>query len=659
MAGAFGGAGTTTYAENIGVMAATRVYSTAAYIVAAFAAILFGLCPKFGVLVGSIPAGVLGGVTIVLYGMIAVLGAKIWVSNRVDFGRRRNLVPAAAGIILGAGDVTLMISDKVSLGGITMGTVVALVAYHLFRYVDNPEDEATDVVTPTSAYHEEHDHAMATTRRTAPRRRHAGRRRPATQDIRAGAAATPPARMRQDHRVKPSPFGYAAPASTDEALAVLAQVGDDGKVLAGGQSLLPILNMRLAAPGYLVDINRIAELAYVRVEDGGVRVGALARHADVERDGPAYDALPLLRQALRLVAHPVIRNRGTTVGSLAHADPSGEMTAVLALTGGAVAGRERGGSTRDRAGGRLLPRPAESACAAGELAVSASFPAFPAGSGTTFVEVARRHGDYAVCGLAAAVTLDDDGVVAAARAAYVSVAPTPLVLDLTDAVAGAEPGAADWAAAGELRLAAGRPRGRHPRHAPTTGATWSGADRPRPARGRRARPQHEHCRPGRRAHDVQLTVNGVPRAAARARPAAAVRLPAPRPAAHRHPRGLRARRLRGLHGAARRRAGALLPAARGDGRRATRSPRSRGSAGPTTCTRCSRRSGECHGLQCGFCTPGFLTTVAAYIEDNPTRPRPRPARRSAATCAAARATRTSSPPSCAPPRSRREPGRAA
>jgi len=129
--------------------------------------------------------------------------------------------------------------------------------------------------------------------------------------------------MRQDHRVKPSSFGYAAPASTGDALALLAQVGDDAKVLAGGQSLLPILNMRLAAPGYLVDINRIPDLSYVRAEDGGVRVGALARHADVERSTAAFEALPLLRQALRLVAHPVIRNRGTTVGSLAHADPSG------------------------------------------------------------------------------------------------------------------------------------------------------------------------------------------------------------------------------------------------------------------------------------------------------------------------------------------------
>ncbi len=157
VAGAFGGAGTTTYAENIGVMAATRIYSTAAYMIAAIVAILFGLCPKFGVLVGSIPAGVLGGVTIVLYGMIAVLGAKIWVSNRVDFGQTRNLVPAAAGIILGAGDVTLVINDKVSLGGITMGTVVALVAYHLFRVVNNPEDAEHAVVAPTDAFHEDDD----------------------------------------------------------------------------------------------------------------------------------------------------------------------------------------------------------------------------------------------------------------------------------------------------------------------------------------------------------------------------------------------------------------------------------------------------------------------------------------------------------------------
>jgi len=248
--------------------------------------------------------------------------------------------------------------------------------------------------------------------------------------------------------VKPSAFAWSAPSSLDEALAVLAQVGGDGKVLAGGQSLLPMLNMRLAAPAHLVDINRLTELSPVRVEDGAVVVGALARHAAVERDQAAHGVQPLLRQALRLVAHPVIRNRGTTVGSIAHADPSGEMTAVLALTGGTVQVASATGR-REVAADAFFTGPLESDLSAGELAVSATFPAFPPGSGTTFLEVARRHGDYAVCGLAAVVTIVD-GVVSSARAAYVSVAPSPLVLDLTDAVAGAEPGGADWTAAGHL-----------------------------------------------------------------------------------------------------------------------------------------------------------------------------------------------------------------
>ncbi|HEX6919255.1 MAG TPA: xanthine dehydrogenase family protein subunit M [Actinomycetes bacterium] len=251
--------------------------------------------------------------------------------------------------------------------------------------------------------------------------------------------------------MKPSPFAYSAPTTLDEALAVLAQAGDDAKVLAGGQSLLPILNMRLAAPAHLVDINRVEGLDFVRVEDGGVRVGACARHSRVERDEAAYGVLPLLRQALRLVAHPVIRNRGTTVGSLAHADPCGEMTAVLAVLDGTVE-VARAGSTRTVAAGDFFVGPLESAVQPGELAVSAYFPALPPRTGTTFVEVARRHGDYAVCGLAAVVSLDDAGLVERARAAYISVAPTPLVLDLTEAVRGRSVAAADWAAAADLAV---------------------------------------------------------------------------------------------------------------------------------------------------------------------------------------------------------------
>jgi carbon-monoxide dehydrogenase medium subunit len=235
--------------------------------------------------------------------------------------------------------------------------------------------------------------------------------------------------------VKPSPFRYHRPATLDEALAVLAEVGGEGKVLAGGQSLLPLLSMRLAAPAHLVDINRLSELAFVRAEPEGVRVGALARHTAVERDDAAAAVQPLLRQALRLVAHPTIRNRGTSVGSLAHADPSGELTAVLALTGGHVTLAGRHGR-RDVPAPAFFLGPLESAVGAGELAVEAFFPAFAPRTGTAFLEVSRRHGDYAVAGVAAAVTLDADGAVTAARTAYLTMGPVPVTVDVLAAGAG-------------------------------------------------------------------------------------------------------------------------------------------------------------------------------------------------------------------------------
>jgi uracil-xanthine permease len=131
LSSAFGGSPTTTYAENIGVMGATRVYSTAAYYVAGAVAILLGLCPKFGAIVNATPGGVLGGITVVLYGMIGLVGAKIWVENRVDFGNPVNLVGLAAGLIIGIGDVTLKITDDFSLTGIALGTILVIVFYHL------------------------------------------------------------------------------------------------------------------------------------------------------------------------------------------------------------------------------------------------------------------------------------------------------------------------------------------------------------------------------------------------------------------------------------------------------------------------------------------------------------------------------------------------
>jgi uracil-xanthine permease len=138
VASAVGGSPTTTYAENIGVMAATRVYSTAAYFVAAGVAILFGLSPKFGALVAATPGGVLGGITVVLYGMIGLLGAKIWLENRVNFGNPINLVPLAAGIVIAIGGTSLKFSDNFSLAGIALGTIVAVGGWHLARVVAPP-----------------------------------------------------------------------------------------------------------------------------------------------------------------------------------------------------------------------------------------------------------------------------------------------------------------------------------------------------------------------------------------------------------------------------------------------------------------------------------------------------------------------------------------
>jgi carbon-monoxide dehydrogenase medium subunit len=244
--------------------------------------------------------------------------------------------------------------------------------------------------------------------------------------------------------MKPAPFVWHAPESVQEAAAVLAEFGGDGKVLAGGQSLVPVLAMRLSEPAHLIDINRINELDFVTCGPRGVTVGALARHSRVEHDAAAGRVQPLLGQALKLVAHPTIRNRGTTVGSLAHADPAGEMTAVLALSGGSITAQSSRGR-RTISAADFFHGPLESDLAHDELAVEAFFPALPTGAGTAFVEIARRHGDYALCGVGAIAELDERGTVQALRCAYLSVTETPMVLDLTQAWLSAQDDAAEQA----------------------------------------------------------------------------------------------------------------------------------------------------------------------------------------------------------------------
>ena len=231
--------------------------------------------------------------------------------------------------------------------------------------------------------------------------------------------------------MKPAPFAYLRPSTLEEALAALA--GEPGaKVLAGGQSLVPLLSMRLAAPSMLIDINALPDLGHVRVAEDGVRVGALARHAEVLASAEAAQAQPLLGMALSHVAHPTIRNRGTTVGSIVHADAAAEMPMVLRLLEGSVdVASVRGRRTIPAA--ELFAGPLESTLAHDEIAVEAFFPGLAPGAGVAFQEIARRHGDYALVGVAAHVETDGE-TVTRARVGFVSVSDVPVVVDVTDAV---------------------------------------------------------------------------------------------------------------------------------------------------------------------------------------------------------------------------------
>lgn len=236
--------------------------------------------------------------------------------------------------------------------------------------------------------------------------------------------------------MKPAPFDYHRPRSLEEALATLDRLGPTGTVMAGGQSLVPLMNRREVSPANIVDINSLVELSGITHEDRAVRVGALVRHAELERDAAVRRLNPLLAEAVPHIAHAAIRSRGTTVGSLVHADPTAEMPAVLVALGGSV-------ELRSAAGGRTVPATefflgANRCCAAvGELAVASSFPVPPPRTGTAWMEVARQRGGRAVCGVAAVVTLDAGRRVVRATATYAGVGATPVLVDLTEVMTGA------------------------------------------------------------------------------------------------------------------------------------------------------------------------------------------------------------------------------
>jgi carbon-monoxide dehydrogenase medium subunit len=237
--------------------------------------------------------------------------------------------------------------------------------------------------------------------------------------------------------MKPAPFEYHAPSTVDEACAMLGSL-EDAKVLAGGQSLVPLLNFRLARPAHLIDINRITGLDRVYERDGGVAIQALARQAGVEDSELVARACPLLSDAVRLVAHRVIRNRGTLCGSLAHADPASELPAVLLALGGHVLARS-GRGERTIAADQLFTGVFETSLAPDELLVEAWFPKF-AGK-HSILEESRRHGDFALAGV----------VRADQKLALFGVAATPVLADPNDPDRGLQP-SGDLEATPEFRM---------------------------------------------------------------------------------------------------------------------------------------------------------------------------------------------------------------
>jgi len=202
--------------------------------------------------------------------------------------------------------------------------------------------------------------------------------------------------------MKPARFEYHAPVTLDEAIALLVRYDGEARLLAGGQSLVPLLNFRLARPAALIDLNRIKSLAYIREHDGHVRFGAMTRQRAIEFSPVVARRLPLLREATRWVGHLPIRSRGTIGGSIAHADPSAEYPAVLAALAGEVVARGPKGE-RTLAPDTLFETYLTTTLTPDEILTEVRLPVMPEGSGWAFEEFARRHGDFAIVGVAAAV----------------------------------------------------------------------------------------------------------------------------------------------------------------------------------------------------------------------------------------------------------------
>ena len=226
--------------------------------------------------------------------------------------------------------------------------------------------------------------------------------------------------------MKSPPFEYARAASVEEACALLAQHGDDAKLIAGGQSLVPMMAFRLLRPAWLVDINEIAALNFIRVEGDTVRIGACTRQCDIQRDDELAARVPLLRQALAFVGHVQTRNRGTAGGSLVHADPSAELPLVAQVLGAELALRSERG-TRTLPAASFFAGAMTTGIEPDECLEEIRWPVWrEKKTGSAFTEISRRHGDFAIVAAAAQVAVDDDGKCTRATFGVGGAAPTPV-----------------------------------------------------------------------------------------------------------------------------------------------------------------------------------------------------------------------------------------
>jgi carbon-monoxide dehydrogenase medium subunit len=250
--------------------------------------------------------------------------------------------------------------------------------------------------------------------------------------------------------VKPAAFDYVAPRSLDEAIATLAEHGDEAKVLAGGQSLVPLLNMRLARPGLLIDLNRLPGLDYIRTDNGGLAIGALTRQRAIERSDLARSRAPLMVAATGYIGHPAIRNRGTVGGSLAHGDPVSELPCVAAALDATMIATSKAGD-RAISAADFFQSVFTTALQPNEILTSIRIPGAPERTGGGFEELARRHGDFAIIGVAAVLSLETNGAIASARLAYAGGGDRPTRAPRAEAaLVGQQPTADTFAAAAQL-----------------------------------------------------------------------------------------------------------------------------------------------------------------------------------------------------------------